>query len=163
MPIASTLEPLTDSQVAAYRRLPGDFGTMLQVCFNDGWNGCHAHMKEEIVKLDARVAELEAALNRKRILSIMSDPKPPFSMSPDEIWDELSQHQLTDPLIRAVWIARLQLGLDREHTALALALALLQQLHATRAEFEEWIKATPRPITVNPGPEFLRSLMARKG
>jgi hypothetical protein len=59
-PIASTLDPLTEAQVNAYRRLPGPFGDMLQACYNDGWNGCHTHMKEEIMRLDARVAELEA-------------------------------------------------------------------------------------------------------
>ena len=93
----------------------------------------------------------------------MSDFQDPCGMTPDEIWDALQAMVTDDAMVHAVMVARFRLGLDREHTALALAYALIQQLRATRAEFDEWVKHTPRPFTINPGPEFLRSLMAQKG
>ena len=93
----------------------------------------------------------------------MSEFKDPCGMTKEEIWDGIASRNRTDTIVHAVTRAGHHLDLDREHVALALAFALLQQLEATREEFDAWIKATPRPVTVNPGPEFLRCLMARKG
>lgn len=93
----------------------------------------------------------------------MSEFKDPCGMTKEEIWEGIAARNLTDPLVHAITRAGNHMNLDREHVALALAFSLLQQLEATRQEFEEWIKATPRPISITPGPEFLRFLMARKG
>lgn len=61
-PIASTLDPLTEAQVNAYRRLPGSFGEMLQAAYNDGWNGCHAHMKGALIEADQQIDELKSII-----------------------------------------------------------------------------------------------------
>lgn len=61
-PIASTLDPLTEAQVNAYRRLPGSFGEMLQAAYNDGWNGCHTRMAAALIESDFERDRLRDAI-----------------------------------------------------------------------------------------------------
>lgn len=70
-PIASTLDPLTESQVNAYRRLPGSFGEMLQAAYNDGWNGCHAHMKGALIESDLERDRYREALENIESMAVM--------------------------------------------------------------------------------------------
>jgi len=84
--------------------------------------------------------------------------KNPCGMTPDEIWDDIQAVRLTDPMVHRVMDVQRYMGLDREHTALILAHALLQALHETQQSFSDWIKATPRPVTVPLDP-IARDLM----
>ena len=90
--------------------------------------------------------------------------KDPCAMTKAEIWEALSTQARDEPVVHAAMRATHRLDFDPEHAALVLAFALLQTLQGCREEFEAWVKFNPRPVNVNPGPEFMRCLMAaRKG